>query len=384
MLSTKYRLSAFGMAAVALIALAVAGCGGGDSSTNSEPSSAGDTNEVTTAENQSSDLVAEATAKVAEYEKGGEFPPLQAPYSPGKGKVAIIACALAGPDCKHAAEAAEDAASAMGWESQVFDAEFSPQKGAAFIDQAVQQGYDGVVSIAIPIATMKQSVDSALAKGVVIDCAACLIQPGFDEVDFQSVDWESQGEELASYVIADTNGEAKMLVYDDPGQPAVALRIDGFKKTMEACPDCEGDYTDIAETEIGKPGPPQFLGELAKYPEGSLNTVVDPYDALGVPMAKTLAQQGRTDVTVDGYDANLEGLEGMVSGDLPMGGTEGLPYTYMAWSGVDAVARAKAGAPEYDATNLPTILITKSNAQQFIGKYYAPANFEKEFEASWE
>ena len=362
------------MVAVVAALVLTAACGGSDSGASGGSDGGGD----------SSALLETAAKNVTSFEKGGEFPALPAPYDPGTGKVAIIACGLAGPDCKKGAEAAKEAAEQMGWTGTIFDAQFSPQKGSAFIDQAVQQGYDGVISITLPIETMKASADSAIAAGLTVSCVACFVAPGFDKVKFVSVDWADQGRQLAWYVIKRSKGKAKVLVYDAPNQ-AVNLRVKNFTETLtKECSTCEiADTSIIDQSEIGKPGPPTFAADLAKFPPGTITDITDPFDAIGVPMMKTLKQNGRTDVTVSGYDSTQEGIQGILDKSLPVGATVGLPYSYSAYVGVDAVARAKAGAPEYDGTKMPTILIDETNAEKYKDGYYTSPDFPQDFLTSW-
>jgi len=360
-------------ALVAASALMLASACGGSTDSSSGSGAGGD-----------ADLVKTAAAKVAEFEKGADFPTLPEAFDPGTGKIAIIACGLAGPDCKNGAEAAQEAAQKMGWQADIFDAQFSAQRGSGFIDQAVQKGYDGIISISQPVETMKASVDNAIASGLTVVCAACFQVPGFDKVIFASVDWAGQGSQLAWSVINRSKGQAKVLLYDAPDQ-AVNARVKGFKETLtKECSSCKiVQSATIDATEIAKPGPPTFVADLAKNPAGTITDVVDPYDAIGVPMAKTIKQNGRTELTMSGYDATPEGVGGIIDGSLPINATMGLPRSFMSYAAVDLIARTKAGAPTYDVSSLPTILITKANAEKFVDSYYVPEEFPAAFLAAW-
>jgi ABC-type sugar transport system substrate-binding protein len=205
-----------------------------------------------------------------------------------------------------------------------------------------------------------------------------------DKVYFAAVDWSEQGRQLAWYVINRSQAQAKVLVYDAPNQ-AVNARVAGFKEVLEGeCSTCSIVATStVDQSELAKPGPPTFVADMAKYPEGTLTDVADPFDSIGVPMMKTLKASGRTDVTVSGYDSTIEGINAMINNSLPIGGSMALPWSFAAYAGVDAVARAKAGAPAYDATALPTVLITKNNASKFTTSYYQPEGFPADFLKSW-
>jgi len=368
---SRFPRRAAGALLAAAAMLLVTACGG---------STAGDEGK----DGADSSVLATAADKVAEFEKTAAFPTLPAPYEPGTGKIAIIACGLAGPDCKKGADLSKRAAEEMGWQADIFDAQFSPQKGSAYIDQAVQQGYDGIISVSQAVETMKAAVDNATSAGIPVVCAGCFAVDGFDKVLFAAVDWEDQGRQVAWSVIERSKGKAKVLVYDSANL-AVNARVKGFTETLKAeCPSCEivQDGT-IDAAELAKPGPPTFAADLTKYPVGTLTDVVDPYNAIGVPMMKTLKQNGRTDVFVSGYDATPEAIEALNDGSLPIHATTGFPRGFMSYAAVDLIARTKAGAPTYDVTVLPSLLVTKNNASTFTDDYYEPTGLPAEFQKTW-
>src|SRR5438105_2450844 len=162
------NLSSMTLASLAVFAFAAAGCGGDDSSSDSSASK-------TTSSNSSSSGSGkdEAQSKVAELEQieGKTWPQPTEKFDPGTGKVAVISCGNVGINCLQGSKDAQTAAKAMGWTpSPIFDGQFTPAKQAGFVQQAVQQGYDGIVLVSIDANSIKAAIDAAAAKKIPIAC----------------------------------------------------------------------------------------------------------------------------------------------------------------------------------------------------------------------
>jgi ribose transport system substrate-binding protein len=366
-----------------LLASVAAGCGssGTDQSAGASPgtnaSAGGD-----------SKVLAQAAKTVETAMTGsGEFPKPTESFDPGNGKLAIIPCGLAGKECADGAKVAVEATKAMGWTpSPIFDGEFNPQKQAGFVDQAVQQSYDGIVLVSIDVNSIKAAVDRALAKKIPIACIMCYSVGYEDKLFDPRVDFAAEGELQAWWLIHRSKGKGKILIFEDKAYPATIVRTDAVEKVIkENCPDCSLKRVSFPTTDLQKPGPPSFTAALSANPKGTLTDIVDPYDVPAQAMLKTLEQSGRSEVTLDGWDGGHEMVAALAAKNPHAGATTGIPWDYASWAGVDLVARAKAGKEPWKGYDtLPDVLITSDNAAKYEGEFYGPAEDIKSiFEQVW-
>ena len=367
-------------AAIAAIGLMASGCGGtGGNATAAAPSSGSGSRAAS---------LATARRMVARFSTPAtSWPAPPGPIKPGRGRLAVLSCGQAGADCNAASKDAVEAIRAAGWTpSPVFDGQFSPQAQAAAIQTAVNEGYNGIVIIATDVNSIKGAVDNALARHVAISCVLCYSGAYRTKgVEDATPDFYKEGVKLGWALIDRSEGKAKILAFDDTAYPQVGQRLGTARQTVLAnCPRCSWQQETIPTTDLTKPGPPTFTAALESHPQGTLTDVVAPYDLFSVPMAKTLEQAGRHDVTVSGFDATAEMLQAMSSGQLPVGVTVGSPYEYAAWAAVDLAIRRVRGLPGWTADDLPSILITEANAARYAGRYYGPSyDFKARFKALW-
>ncbi|MBF6620191.1 MAG: substrate-binding domain-containing protein [Patulibacter sp.] len=363
-----------GIATLAVaVALGLAACGGEDDQTTSTATDAAATTEA------ASGGVDAAKAAVAEHVKtsGVEFPQPTEAFDPGTGKVAVISCGQAGINCKQGSDDVRAAAEAMGWESSpVFDGEFAPAKQAGYVQQAIREGYDAIVLVSIDANSIKAALDEAKAKDIPVSCVMCT-NAGVGDVIDVTTNGKADGEAIADFIAADSDGKAKLLAYDDKSFPIVRARVDAMNARLaEVCPDCEIEEATIATTDLTKPGPPTWTAALAKYPEGAIDYVMAPYDPFAIPFSKTAEQRGRTDLKIGGYDASPDFVSLIKAGDGPAAVTTAAPFPYAAWGALDQVARVKAGKEPWESTTLPVALVTKDNAAEFNDAFFSPDDFD--------
>lgn len=366
-----------GIATLAIVALlGLAACGGDDDQAST--TTATDAAATADAGNGGGGIEA-AKAAVAEHTKtsGVEFPQPSEEFDPGTGKVAVISCGQAGINCKQGSDDVRAAAKAMGWESSpVFDGEFAPAKQAGYVQQAIREGYDAIVLVSIDANSIKAALDEAKAKDIPVSCVMCT-NAGVGDVIDVTTNGKADGEAIADFITADSDGKAKLLAYDDKSFPIVRARVDAMNARLaEVCPDCEVEEATIATTDLTKPGPPTWTAALAKYPQGSIDYVMSPYDPFAIPFSKTAEQRGRTDLKIGGYDASPDFVSLIKTGDGPAAVTTAAPFPYAAWGALDQVARVKAGKETWESTTLPVALVTKDNAAEFDDAFFSPDDFD--------
>jgi ABC-type sugar transport system substrate-binding protein len=340
---------------------------------------------------------------VAKYEKGtGPYPFPTKSFNPGTGKAAVMACGFAAAVCATQAKLAVKAFQAMGWTSSpAVDGQFSPQVQAGFLDRAVQQHLDAVIMVSVDVSTIKSSFDRAVKAGLLIGCSMCNSAPGakavtkttapdlYGKVFDTVVDWTLQGQLEGWQILARQGDNAKVVSFSDKAFTPPPQRRDGLTQLIaKECPKCPPvEAKEFATADIAKPGPPEFTALLSTKPSGTITDVVAHYDGLGTAMAKTAKARGRTDATVSGYDGSEDGITALSTGNPPYGASVAEPYTFAEWAAVDLIGRAHAKQPLWDGyTNLPSTLITKDNASQFLNPWHdptPPGDWQGKFKALW-
>ncbi|MCU1676288.1 MAG: hypothetical protein JWM93_1046 [Frankiales bacterium] len=374
MSSTFRGRAAFGAALAALVF--AAGCG---SDNNNKSATSADTGAKTATQTAASG--GDAAAEVAAYSKtaGVKFPQPTEAFDPGTGKVAVISCGNAGINCLQGAKDVQIAAKAMGWTpSQIFDGEFNPAKQAGFVQQAVQQKYDGIVMVSMDAQSIKAAVDAAAAAKIPIACVMC-VNPAFKgKVVDVSSGGIAEGKAIGAWIAANAkDGKAKIVSYDDKSFPIVAERRKNMTQELtKLCPGCQVENADFPTSDLAKAGAPTFTGMLASHPTGQLDFVAAPYDPAAIPFAKAAAQQGRSDFKMTGYDASPDYVKLMEKGTGGAAATTAAPFPYASWGAMDQVARIKAGKQAWVSDKLPVALVTKDNASDVAGGFFAPADFD--------
>jgi ribose transport system substrate-binding protein len=194
-----------------------------------------------------------------------------------------------------------------------------------------------------------------------------------------------EGEALANWVVADTDGKAKVLAFDDKSFPIVKVRQDAAKKVYdELCPDCTFKLENFPTTDLSKPASPTFTAALSSNPPGSINIVMAPYDPAAIPFVGVAKQRGRDDFKMTGYDASPDYVTLIKEGGIAAA-TTAAPFPYASWGAVDQVARKKAGVENWDSKALPSALVTAENADSFTGAFFSPPDFDYEamFKEQW-
>jgi ribose transport system substrate-binding protein len=367
---------------VALLAagglLGLTGCGDNASSTGADAQSGSETSAVI----EKAQAVVDAATKVT----GVEFDMPTTAFDPGAKKVAIISCGQTGEGCLNGAKFATEAAEAIGWEpSATFDGQFNPSKQAGFVQQAVRDHYDAIVLVSIDASSIKAAVEEAAEANIPIACVLCVTNPDLADAVMDSVqDTYQEGVDIASYQIVESQGQAKVLGFEDKAFPAVTQRFQGISDTLKDCGSCTYEQIEIPTSDLSKPGPPTWTGALSANPRGSFDWAATPYDYFAIPFAKTALESGRDEVTITGFDGWSEMAKEVSQGTLPVRATTGIPVEFMAWAGIDLVARASAGVPVWEANKQPARLVTEDNADQFVDGFFQPDfDFKADFESLW-
>lgn len=349
------------------ILLTLTACGTRDGNTGSGEESSGPGSAL---QMQAADKVAEATSQAM-------YPGPTEAFDPGDFRVAVAGCGFAAPVCKAQADEAVTALTIMGYQvGPAFDTQFSPQQAGAFLDRAVQQQLDGVLLYSVDVDTMPEATQRALDAGVVIVCTMCANTEKWDgQVRNVTVDWRNQGTLAAWKMLSQHGEEVRAATFHDQAYRSTVLRAEGLAAALaQECSSCSIVNESFLSADISKPGPPQVSALLASEPKGQLTNFAGSYDGFASIAANTIAQAGRSEISVSGYNGDAAVVNAVVTGKpAPISFTVGMPQTYSQWAGADILGRVLNGRPVWEgADSLPSTLIDGSNAEQYLNSDPAP------------
>jgi len=307
-------------------------------------------------------------------------------FDPGKGKVAVISCGEADAGCHTLTVGAQEAAKAAGWTSKVFDTAFDPNKAGGFVQQALQEGFDGIVLGAINPTVIQSAVAAATKAGVPIGCAVC-VTPKSSQYEnvLDATSGGAAGEAEAVGVIAASGAKARAVYFYTPGQAIEVARTEALKAKFAECDECSLEIKEVPLGDLGKPGPPFFTGFLSTPLAKRVDWVTASSDAYSVPAMKTAIDRGLTDYAFGGTAATKDMTVAMTKPDSVAKVTVAESYRYAAWASVDNIMRRVAKAPTWDASKLPVALVTPANAKKYAqgGELTPPAGIEATFTKFW-
>jgi ABC-type sugar transport system substrate-binding protein len=359
-----------------LVLLVTAACGSSDSST-AEPETDTGSESSSSSGDPADDPMAAATEALAGFTNtdGLQYPEPPGAFDPGSHKVAIISCGQTGIGCQQMSEFAQNAAAAAGWEaSPTFDGKFDPNQQAAYVQQALNQGYDAIILASIDAKSIQAAIDAANAADVPVACIMCENAGMEEQVMDATTGGYNGGLALSTFVTVAVGGKGNIVGFDDKSFPIVAARMTGLQDGLkEYCPDCTYSQEDFPTTDLAKPGPPTWNGFLSANPPGKVQLVAGPYDFMSLPAAKTTQQAGRDDPLITGFDAYSEFVKAIETADPPTAAaTIAAPFEYCAWAAMDNVARVVAGEDTWDMSKLPVAVVDKDNASEFSDGYLKP------------
>lgn len=342
----------------AACALALAACSG----TSSSGTSAGAPSATDT---PSGSAAASAPASVTAGYAGtsGPLPDASPGVSPGHDVWVVSAFQQVSGLAKIASEI-QEGAKVLGWKASVCDGQNDPAQWATCVRQATAAGADTIVLAGVDCAPVAQPLAEAKKAGVLVagisafDCSdptqggsAPLfdVNPSYGTDFKDTADFFTQvGRLRADYVIAKTQGQAKVLHVAFQGVSIGEYLSKGFTEQLKTCSGCEVVGT-VAITPADVPQLRQKF-DSGYLQAASANAVVVDLDfmlALGVQPA--LEAAGVKDKVVLGGECTVDTVGFMRAG----GGVNaciGFSNGRTAWSLLDSINRAYQKAPAVQST----------------------------------
>jgi ABC-type sugar transport system substrate-binding protein len=289
------------------------------------------------------------------------------PFDPGNRKLMVISTSQASAASAEYSRATVEAAELAGWDvAPIKDAQFAADKVAGFVNEAINQKFDVIVYAAANPNDVVAAVKAADAAGIVqVAYNSPVTEQTKDIIIPVTPDFALRGQLVGDWVISQSKCEGPVHVFADPAYDSTMTQLEAAQKRLADCGSgLKVETTNIATSDLQKPGPPFWTAALAQSPRGKMPFAVAPYDTVAGPMARALADQGRDDVALTGLDGNPEAVSMIERGNMAV--TIASPWEYLGYLAIDLAARKINDMPLYDATEVQGArIVTKDNAKAF-------------------
>jgi ribose transport system substrate-binding protein len=355
-----------------------AGTGTAGSSANSSSSSG-----VTGGSTSASVQAAEAELKVAEARPASIGLPAFTKAIPSGKTVTFVHCGVA--VCDTIAAAIKNAAAILGWKVDVIPTNGTPA--------SIKAAWDTVVRLH-PAVAFGSGFDRALFASEVSQLAAMHVPV----MNWTTTDTAGQGltfvhggpsevpvvgEQMAAWVVADTQGKADTLYVNLPTYVILQPVMEGFDSYYKQwCPGCKLSTMSVPLTSIGTTAPSLIVSYLRAHPD--INRIAVGYDGIDVGLPAALASAGLSSkVKFIGEAPTATNLAYVQAGTEAATVSQGV---YEIWAVyMDAAARAVTGqslAPD-NAWKVPWFLLTQSNYSQGSGDAPIVTNLDSQLKQIW-
>ncbi len=290
------------------------------------------------------------------------------------------------PSANTLAAAWKQAATDLGWQYKEINSGSTPEDQQKAMESALQLNPDGIATSGIPISTIQTQLDAAEKAGVWVNTSATTDEAAgamFDTSIAGPEQVQEWGKMVAAQVIVESDGAAKIQLFNLPVFPILLQFDEGFSKAIdEWCPGCELKENAQQATDIGTNTPGAVVSALQAAPDTDW-VVFDLAElSTGVPSAIEGAQLG--DVNIGGMSALPENYEALKNGT--QSAWTAYPLPVVGYRQIDSFARQFNGEATVDAL-LPTQLVTPDTVDDLVfdadGNYIGVADYQEQFKKLW-
>ena len=314
--------------------------------------------------------------------------------APSGKSIWLIQASLGSDYATRGVAAAQEAAGKLGWKVHVFDAKYDPTQMLTGVQQAVVAKADGIILSAVDCATVKNGVQQAKAAGIPVvgieaeDCSPSLLSHVVTYVGHQSfadmtLGW---GAAQAAWVIAKTNGQAKVVIDTETDLHTTLLSTEGIKQEIAKCPGCKivGDASFVG-TDLGPALQQKIEQVLVQHPEA--NAFIPAYDVVMTQSggAQALQASGRAkSLAVAGGEGTSAAIEQIAKGTGEQM-CAGQSVEWEVYSAFDAMVRLflKQDPDAVDTGNGIQVCDKDHNLPPEGEPYTPPVDFRSAFLAMW-
>jgi ribose transport system substrate-binding protein len=313
--------------------------------------------------------VAEAKAYVAKATK--PTPPWNGPTTGPKAQpkksIVYVSADQRNGGAHGVGRAAEEAAKVIGWSFRLIDGQGTASGRTAALTQAVSMNPDGIILGTVDAKEQADVIKQVAAKGIKIVGWHALDKPGsaMDQGIFTNIatDPTDVAKAAAMYVVADSNGQAGVIIFNDPIYAIGNAKASAIAEVIRQCAGCSVlimDDTHLSETAARMPQrTAQYLQRFGAKWTYALGTNDLYFDSM-VPSLLAAAIPG------NGHPKNISAGDGSVTAferirqNHYQVGTVAEPLRLHGWQAIDELNRVFAGkqASGYSA---PAHLVTSAN-----------------------
>ena len=324
---------------------------------------------------------------------GGDF---QGPTEPAKApkgvKLAIVSCSATLKGCQIPAEAAVEAAKALGWQAVIFDGKANPKTQASAMLDALAWGATFILASSIDYRSIQLPLTEAKKAGVPVASvgqggdtpnALPVLEPGQLAWAF-AVDPDNYalGKSIGEWIIKDSGGKANVVAFNDKEFDGVVTQHAGIMDAFSKCPGCKADEQTFSANQIATNLGQQVVGYLRAHPD--VNYLYMPYDPAAFAVAAALRQAGLTQrVKLASLLGDEENLDLIRKGGGQVADVA-FDTTYEGYAAVDQIIRYldKQKLFEPHGENVPMKVLDKTNLPE-KGNWTADNGYKEKYLKLW-
>jgi ribose transport system substrate-binding protein len=392
----------FGLLPAAALAALIVGCGDSGSGGG----------ESTASESQQSEVVAPAKEIVAAGVKGlvaakdpatpeleldplHDFEPVtkwtgptEPVKAPANKNVQVISCATVAPACRNLAMGAVHGAQALGWQATYIDGKASIQGYVDAFQTALNANPDAIVAVALPESQLQTYIAKAHAKKIPVVGVTVtpekISNPNGHYDSYVTFREDSNAVLQATWVIADSNGTARVAFLWDRGYPFLVNELKAEQELFKRCTGCE--VVEVEYREFATAANPVRMQQIATallQRHADIQYVLTPYGLNAQSIALAAKALGR-DVKVVSKNADPTNVRLVHEGTLAA--EVGSSTEWSGWGAIDDVVRLLNGDKPLGlaAHNVPLHYFVESNAPASgVYDYTKFFDFKSEYLKLW-
>lgn len=275
-----------------------------------------------------------------------------------------------------------DAARSLGWRFTVIDGKGSPTGWLAGFNQAIALKPDGIAIFA-DAKSLQGPIGTSVARHIPVVGLHAASLPGPQPALNLFVDIEEDprdiGRAQADWVIADSNGAARVVIVTHNEYAIAKTKSDATMAAIKACPGCKVlDYVNFPASEAASRMPQLTTSWVQRFGlplyvtsvgDNDFDFAVPALRSAGIPTAKA---------NLVGSDGNRSAYARIRAG-LYQTATVAEPIELEAYQAIDELNRALNNAPPSGFVQ-PPYLVTRANVNREGGEkdIFVPANHYKE------
>lgn len=313
--------------------------------------------------------------------------PTTGPVAQEGKKVVYVAQSMQNPGVAGVEEGLRAASEAIGWELITIDGQGTPDGILNAFNQALALNPDGIVIGGFDPATTQTAVDTANAAGIPLVGWQALATPGPSENPklFSNVTTkvEDVAKISADYIIAESNGNAGVVIFTDSSIPFAEGKSQMIKAQLETCDTIEVlDYHNLPLKDVANRMPTETtalldsLGDKWTY-SVAINDVY--FENATAAFRQAGLNADTAPVNVGAGDGDASALQRIRTGDF-QAATVPSPLRSEGWQIIDELNRALAGEPA--SGYVPQIHVsTQDNAGE--ENSWDPVGYQDAYKAIW-